>query len=359
MSSLRARRHDARVGGVDAVHVGVDVAAVRLQRRRQRHRRRVRAAAAQRGDAVVRRRCPGSRPPPAPGRAHAADQFGAVDAVDAGRAVRAVGAQRDLPACPGARLDADLLQRDGQQAGGDLLAGRHHGVVFARVVQRRQRLAPADELVGDAGHGGDHHGDLVAGSTSRFTRAATLRMRSRSATEVPPNFITMRAIRRLPGRSATRAPARRSLRRAASGAHILIGGGGGNHGRTARQQTCVGRRRWRVSTRWRRAGGTRAGPMRPLHRMNPLRIGWIDRASAPASAAGCAAAGCRLRRRAGGRSAGAARARRARHRRGRRGDRRRHTPMPTARPGARPTATACRGPAGRRRALPGRSPRSR
>ena len=31
-------------------------------------------------------------------------------------------------------------------------------------------------------------------STSRFTRRATLRIRSRSATEVPPNFITIRAM---------------------------------------------------------------------------------------------------------------------------------------------------------------------
>ena len=56
-----------------------------------------------------------------------------------------------------------VLQRDRQQAGGHLLAGRDHGVVFARVVQRRQVLAPGDQLVGDAGHGGDHDGDLVAG----------------------------------------------------------------------------------------------------------------------------------------------------------------------------------------------------
>ncbi len=31
------------------------------------------------------------------------------------------------------------------------------------VVQRGERLAPGDELVGDAGHGGDHDGDLVPG----------------------------------------------------------------------------------------------------------------------------------------------------------------------------------------------------
>ena len=46
---------------------------------------------------------------------------------------------------------------------GHLLAGGDHGVVFARVVQRRRVAAPGDQLVGLAGHGRDHDGDLVAG----------------------------------------------------------------------------------------------------------------------------------------------------------------------------------------------------
>ena len=45
--------HDARVGGVDAVDVGIDVAAIGLDRRRHRHRRGIRAAAAQRRDRPV------------------------------------------------------------------------------------------------------------------------------------------------------------------------------------------------------------------------------------------------------------------------------------------------------------------
>ena len=46
---LRAR-HDARVGGVNAVHVGVNLAKVGLQRRGQRDGGQIRTAAAQRGD---------------------------------------------------------------------------------------------------------------------------------------------------------------------------------------------------------------------------------------------------------------------------------------------------------------------
>ena len=45
-------RHDARIGGVDAVDVGVDVAAVGLDRGGDRDRRGVGAAAAERGDAA-------------------------------------------------------------------------------------------------------------------------------------------------------------------------------------------------------------------------------------------------------------------------------------------------------------------
>ena len=93
----------------------------------------------------------------------ALDQLGAVDVEDAGRAVRVGGEDRQLPALPGARVDAHALERDRQQPGGHLLAGGDHRVVFARIVQRRGVAAPADQLVGLAGHGGDHDGDLMAG----------------------------------------------------------------------------------------------------------------------------------------------------------------------------------------------------
>jgi hypothetical protein len=54
--------------------------------------------------------------------------------------------------------------------------------------------AETDELIGLARHGGDHHGHLVAGVDLAFDARATLRIRSIPAIEVPPNFITMRAI---------------------------------------------------------------------------------------------------------------------------------------------------------------------
>ena len=63
-------------------------------------------------------------------------------------------------------MTSDVLQNDRHQARGHLLAGRHDGIVFARVVNApflQGRLAPGHELVGDAGHGGDHDRDLMAG----------------------------------------------------------------------------------------------------------------------------------------------------------------------------------------------------
>ena len=50
---LEGLRHHPGVGGKDAVHVGVDLAQVRVEHRRQRHRRGVRAAPAQGGDVLI------------------------------------------------------------------------------------------------------------------------------------------------------------------------------------------------------------------------------------------------------------------------------------------------------------------
>ena len=133
-----------------------------MDRRRDRHGARIRAAAAERGDALVRadaleardhRHLPGFEP---------LDQPAAVDVDDARRTVCGVRLDRDLPALPRARIDAHLLERDGEQPRGHLLAGGDHRVVFARVMERRRRPRPGDELVGRPGHRRDHHRHLVA-----------------------------------------------------------------------------------------------------------------------------------------------------------------------------------------------------
>ena len=68
------------------------------------------------------------------------------------------------------------MQHEGQQPRGDLLAGGHHGVIFAPVIlggrlgavllpllEAPGLIDQGDELVGLPGHGRDHHGASVAG----------------------------------------------------------------------------------------------------------------------------------------------------------------------------------------------------
>ena len=86
----------------------------------------------------------------------------ALDAVDARHAVAAVRDERDLPALPGTGRDAHGLQNNRHEPGGDLLAGRDHGIVFPRVVLRTGFARPGDELVGVPGHGGHDNRDPVA-----------------------------------------------------------------------------------------------------------------------------------------------------------------------------------------------------
>ena len=157
--------HDARVGRIDAVDVGVDLALVGLERGRQRDRRGVGTAASERGDSLGLRidaLKAGDNgnflafPEPV-------DQLGAVDLEDPRGGVGVAGQNRDLPALPGARLNADRLQRDRQQARGDLFAGGHHRVIFARVMHGGGLAAPFHQLVGLAGHRGHHDGDVMAG----------------------------------------------------------------------------------------------------------------------------------------------------------------------------------------------------
>ena len=85
-----------------------------------------------------------------------------LDADDARGAVGGVGGDRNLPALPGARLQSQGLQYDGEQPGGDLLAGGDNHVVLARIVQQRGFANPAHELVGGARHCGDDDRDMVA-----------------------------------------------------------------------------------------------------------------------------------------------------------------------------------------------------
>ena len=162
MPELARLPGDARVGGVDAVDVGVDVAALGLERRGEGDGGGVRAAAAERGDPAFGRDALEAGDHRVQPFAELLDQPLGVDRLDAGGAVAGVGAQRHLPALPAARGHAHLLQGQRHQPGGDVLARGDHGVVFARIVEERGLAHPGDELVGLAGHGRDDDGHVVA-----------------------------------------------------------------------------------------------------------------------------------------------------------------------------------------------------
>ncbi len=161
---------DAGVGGVDAVDVGVDVAALGAKRRGQRHGRSVRAAAAERCDAPVGPEPLETRDDRVQPLGELAVEIGRVDVEDPRRAMRAGRLDRHLPALPRARGHVDLLERERQQPGGHLLAAGDDRVVFARVIEAAAMRAggrgglanPADKLVRRARHRRDDDGDLVA-----------------------------------------------------------------------------------------------------------------------------------------------------------------------------------------------------
>jgi hypothetical protein len=70
---------------------------------------------------------------------------------------------RQLPPLPGAGVDADRFEGDGEETGGHLLARRHDGIIFACVVQDGGFPAPIDQPVGGSGHRGRDNRYLVAG----------------------------------------------------------------------------------------------------------------------------------------------------------------------------------------------------
>ena len=72
-----------------------------------------------------------------------------------------VGMNRQLPAQPGAGGNTDFLQRDCQQARGDLLTGADNHIILPRIMQRRSLTGIFDKLVGNAGHRGDDNGQFM------------------------------------------------------------------------------------------------------------------------------------------------------------------------------------------------------
>ena len=152
----------------------------------------------------------------------------------------------------------DLLQGDGQQAGGHLLAGRDDGVVFARVVQRRE--APGTSATSW----------LVAPAMAETTTATSLPGVDLAlhasgdladAVEVGDRGAAEFHHDARHGRQLPVAGSRWSYWRGAAGATIL--GMSVLHAEVAKFNA--------LAAGW----WDPDGPMRPLHRMNPARVAWI------------------------------------------------------------------------------------
>ncbi len=93
---LAGVRHQARIGRVNAVHVGVNLARLGSQRRRQGNRRGVAAAAPQRGDVhIIGDALKAGHDHDPAAVEHLADA-GGIDRADAGFGVRTVRQQPDL-----------------------------------------------------------------------------------------------------------------------------------------------------------------------------------------------------------------------------------------------------------------------
>jgi 2-polyprenyl-6-hydroxyphenyl methylase/3-demethylubiquinone-9 3-methyltransferase len=128
--------HHARIGGVNAVHIGIDVAALGADSSSYRHRRSIGAATSKRRDApcFFVHALKAGNDCDLTVLLEALDQLGAVHLKDASRAVCVVGQDRQLPALPGARIDAHALENDREKSGSNVFAGCHNCVVFTRVM---------------------------------------------------------------------------------------------------------------------------------------------------------------------------------------------------------------------------------
>ena len=155
---LLGARADARIGGVDAVDVGVDLAHVGSDAPGHRDRRGVGAAAAERGDVAG-----GVDALEAGDHGDVAAREGVHDALvvdlhDLGLGVGAVGLDARLASGEAHRLVAARLDGHGEKRHGHLLARGQEAVHLARGRIAVERRGKADELVGGFAHGG-HDGD--------------------------------------------------------------------------------------------------------------------------------------------------------------------------------------------------------
>ena len=153
--------HDARVGGVNAVHVGVDLAFVGLEGGGKCDGRGVRTAAAQRGDVARAADALETGDDDDAAFSQIGTHFLVVYAFDAGFGVGGIGFQGNLPAGIAFCVHADVFQRHRQEADGHLFAGGQDHIQFARVGVFLHFVRQCHQTVGFAAHGGNDHDHVM------------------------------------------------------------------------------------------------------------------------------------------------------------------------------------------------------
>ena len=159
---------DARIAGIDAVHIGEDLADIRLEGGCHGDGGEVRATTAQRVNHAIRGdSLEAGDDEGFPFIEETAHQRG-VHVEDAAAGVGAGGADARLAAGDGGGVHALLLQSHGNEGDRLLLAGGQQYVEFAFARVFREFLGHFDEAIGDTGHGGNHGHDLVSFVTGAF-----------------------------------------------------------------------------------------------------------------------------------------------------------------------------------------------
>ena len=154
-------RHDARVGGVDAIDVGVDLALVGLERRGQRHAGSIRTATAEGGNVAVCIDALEAGDNDDLAGVEVGPHRAIVDRQDPRLGKGVVGENLDLAASVALRRYADIHKGHRQQPDGDLLASRADLIELARIRAGLDFLGQCDQLVGFTAHRRHHDHDLV------------------------------------------------------------------------------------------------------------------------------------------------------------------------------------------------------
>ena len=145
-------RDDPRIGSVDAVDVGVDLAFVRLERSGQRNARCIRAAAPQCRDVAVGVDALKARDDDDRASVQVAAHPLPVDFQNTRLRKRAVGQHANLAAGVASRLQSKFGKRDREKPDRDLLAGCGDDVQLAGIRTCRQFVRKRQEPVGLARH---------------------------------------------------------------------------------------------------------------------------------------------------------------------------------------------------------------